>query len=250
MTTHRSTHRTSFARHSPTERPAARRPALAAGAARTRAARAYFNAPPAIQRKPLPGVDMEDEEERKKRRFEVTTYGKENKAAPGGYVDVTTDEHGRTVGLGGGLSMSDGEGGLVFGGRGHAGVLNGEEEGKRRVGLKLNGGVASGVDAGGGEFNFMSGDLELSGGEDGFTAGAGLTAMGWAVRDDQANPEETDELLTRVGLSGGVGFGVRGHWADSDGDGLREYGAGMDLGLVTLDLKSEWLAKKLAEMGE
>ncbi len=43
----------------------------------------------------------------------------------------------------------------------------------------------------------------------------------------------------RIGLAAGVGAAGRLHWADSDGDGNREYGFGADIGPLTFDVKSE-----------
>ena len=43
----------------------------------------------------------------------------------------------------------------------------------------------------------------------------------------------------RIGAALGVGAAGRLHWADSDGDGNREYGFGADIGPLTFDVKSE-----------
>jgi len=43
----------------------------------------------------------------------------------------------------------------------------------------------------------------------------------------------------RFGLGAGVGAAGRLHWADTDGDGLREYGFGADIGPFSFDLKTE-----------
>ncbi len=53
-----------------------------------------------------------------------------------------------------------------------------------------------------------------------------------------SNKSNTDESI-RVGLSKGVGLAGRLHWGDSDHDGHREFGAGVDAGIFSMDVKTE-----------
>jgi len=50
---------------------------------------------------------------------------------------------------------------------------------------------------------------------------------------------------SRFGLGLGVGAAGRLHWDDADGDGLREYGFGADIGPISFDYKTEDPARSL-----
>ena len=123
------------------------------------------------------------------------------------------------------------------------------DEGSRRFGL---GGDAQ-------VLRFDSGDLggwgldgsavsagaEFSIGEDGLTAGASAEWGQVGATVGNLTPSEENEWDTslRVGGSAGVGFAGRLHWGDSDGDGIREMGLGVDFLAGSFDLKSEALGQ-------
>jgi hypothetical protein len=49
----------------------------------------------------------------------------------------------------------------------------------------------------------------------------------------------------RIGGSLGVGAAGRVHYGDADGDGVREYGFGFDIGPVSADVKSEYVGQQI-----
>jgi hypothetical protein len=67
--------------------------------------------------------------------------------------------------------------------------------------------------------------------------GAGASAATVAVNAGSTGTN-VDESA-RFGVSPGVGAAARVHYGDSDGDGHREYGVGVDVGPFTADVKSE-----------
>ncbi len=99
----------------------------------------------------------------------------------------------------------------------------------------------NGVGVDGGVF---SADAEISVGNDGLTVGAGANAVHGAVTLGGFNPDDSwaDSQL-RLGASLGVGLAGRLHWADSDGDGVREIGLGADIGPFSGDFKTEALGR-------
>jgi hypothetical protein len=113
-----------------------------------------------------------------------------------------------------------------------------------RYGGKVGGGLIKGtgkyetdsgyvaVDVGAG-----SAAAEASIGDDGFTLGAGVNYAEGSVTSSTTGTDHDES--TRVGLSAGPSFGVRGHWGDKDGDGIPEYGGGIDLGFFSMDAKTE-----------
>lgn len=81
--------------------------------------------------------------------------------------------------------------------------------------------------------------FEGSVGADGATFGAGVTGGGAAIDCTKGSKQDVDIALARGGLNGGGGAALRLHWSDTDGDGLREFGAGGDIGPFTADYKTE-----------
>ena len=55
----------------------------------------------------------------------------------------------------------------------------------------------------------------------------------------QQNEHRSDDYTIRLGASAGAGAGGRMHWSDDDGDGVREFGVGADVGWFSADLKWE-----------
>jgi len=68
-------------------------------------------------------------------------------------------------------------------------------------------------------------------------AGAGA-GMGSIAVTAQTTGTDHDEAA-RLGYSHGPGAAARIHYGDTDGDGRREYGFGLDVGPVTFDVKTE-----------
>jgi hypothetical protein len=82
-----------------------------------------------------------------------------------------------------------------------------------------------------------SADLSAYAGDGGFALGAQASVAGFNVGAGMTGTE-TDEY-GKFGLSEGVGAAGRGYWGDTDGDGFREYGVGVDAGPVSVDLRTE-----------
>jgi hypothetical protein len=80
-------------------------------------------------------------------------------------------------------------------------------------------------------------DVSSYAGTGGFGLGAQASVGGFNVGGGTRGTE-TDEY-NKIGLSEGVGAAVRGNWGDTDGDGFREYGGGIDIGPLSLDMRSE-----------
>ena len=80
-------------------------------------------------------------------------------------------------------------------------------------------------------------DVSAYGGESGFGLGAQASVGGFNVGGGTTGTD-VDEY-GKFGLSEGVGAAVRGSWGDTDGDGFREYGGGLDLGPVSVDMRTE-----------
>lgn len=74
--------------------------------------------------------------------------------------------------------------------------------------------------------------------EQGANLGATAYALQGAVTAGNIGTGAADSE-SRIGAALGVGAAGRLHWADSDGDGNREYGFGADIGPLTFDVKSE-----------
>lgn len=81
--------------------------------------------------------------------------------------------------------------------------------------------------------------VEASRGEDGATYSAGANLIEASVILGRFTPGNRREEQVRVGASLGSGGGFRVHSGDSDGDGSREGGAGIDVGPFNFDLKTE-----------
>jgi len=76
-------------------------------------------------------------------------------------------------------------------------------------------------------------------GSEGFNLGGGATALGGATSTGRSDPNSSGDDHIRYGGGAGSGFGIRGHWGDSDEDGAAELGFGFDAGPITLDVTSE-----------
>lgn len=74
--------------------------------------------------------------------------------------------------------------------------------------------------------------------EQGANVGATAYLAQAALTTGDIGTDATDREA-RIGLAAGVGAAGRLHWADSDGDGNREYGFGADIGPLTFDVRSE-----------
>ena len=80
-------------------------------------------------------------------------------------------------------------------------------------------------------------DLSSYVGESGFGFGAQASVAGFNVGVGTTGTE-VDEY-GKFGLSEGAGAAVRGSWGDTDHDGFREYGGGVDIGPVSVDMRTE-----------
>jgi len=80
-------------------------------------------------------------------------------------------------------------------------------------------------------------DVSSYAGTGGFAFGAQASVGGFNVGGGTRGTD-VDEY-SKIGLSEGVGAAVRGNWGDTDGDGFREYGGGIDIGPLSLDMRSE-----------
>jgi hypothetical protein len=103
-----------------------------------------------------------------------------------------------------------------------------------------------------GEVEAVSGEAELSLGNDGFTGGAQVTlgGVGATMGDfgDVGVGSESEQQL-RVGVNAGVGAAGRLHWTDEDGDGNTEWGFGVDYGPGSMDFKTEDPLRSIAGLG-
>jgi hypothetical protein len=80
---------------------------------------------------------------------------------------------------------------------------------------------------------------EATAGNDGFTVGAGASVADASYTGGTINPESSIDQTIRVGIGFGAGAAVRGHWDDADNDGYREYGLGLDVKFLNVDVKME-----------
>jgi hypothetical protein len=71
------------------------------------------------------------------------------------------------------------------------------------------------------------------------TSEAGASAGGGSIAVTAATTDTDHDEAARFGLSHGPGAAARFHYGDTDGDGRREYGFGVDAGPVTFDVKTE-----------
>jgi hypothetical protein len=88
-----------------------------------------------------------------------------------------------------------------------------------------------------GDANGPAFDVSSYVGTGGFNFGAQAALGGFNIGGGTRGTD-TDEY-NKIGLSEGVGAAVRGNWGDTDGDGLREYGGGFDVGPVSVDMRTE-----------
>jgi hypothetical protein len=116
-------------------------------------------------------------------------------------------------------------------------------EGGKRQGIIREGGVRKvEVNEGGylsGDVEALSAGLEVSAGTDGATAGIGANAIAGSVTLGNATAESNTDEIRRFGLSAGPSVEGRLHWGDEDNDGYREYGLGADIGVLSMDYKTE-----------
>lgn len=94
------------------------------------------------------------------------------------------------------------------------------------------------VDAG-----VLRANAAMEAGENGFSVGATASIIEGGVTLGDSTPDASDNMDTsvRLGAAAGLGFSARGHWADSDRDGVPESGFGFDIGPVSMDVRSERL---------
>lgn len=131
---------------------------------------------------------------------------------------------------------------------GRAGVW--DENGARRWGIKGNAGLGRlDINKGGdisGDVGIGTVSVEASAGEDGATLGIGASAIEGSVTIGKFSKERDNEEMLRLGGSVGPSAGARLHWGDSDDDGYREYGFGLDIGFFSGDVKTEDPFRSLA----
>ena len=114
-------------------------------------------------------------------------------------------------------TWENGDGSARYGARGSIGLL-------LRADGRINGAL-------------LSAGAEASIGNDGFTLGAGFTTGGFGgSTGDKFDGNVHNEDSVNVGMAGGDGAAIRGHWGDSDGDKYREYGFGVDVGPFSFDV--------------
>jgi Domain of unknown function (DUF4157) len=106
----------------------------------------------------------------------------------------------------------------------------------------IQGSASWGVDGGPGAYvhGDASGpafDVSSYAGGDGFGFGAQASVAGFNVGGGTTGTD-VDEY-NKFGLSEGVGAALRGSWGDTDHDGFREYGGGIDIGPVSVDMRTE-----------
>lgn len=77
----------------------------------------------------------------------------------------------------------------------------------------------------------------------GAQVGAGAYIVQGAVEGGYNDKSTQHGASGRIGLGAGVGAAGRLHWADEDGDGVREVGLGADIGPLSFDIKSETLGQ-------
>jgi len=129
----------------------------------------------------------------------------------------------------------------VVSGNGQLGVYDG------RIGARGDAQLVSVSTKTDSPLNVDAGVLRANGaieaGEDGFTIGGSASIIEGAVTLGDSTPEASDNTDTsvRLGAGAGLGFSARGHWADSDNDGVPESGFGFDIGPVSMDVRSERL---------
>jgi hypothetical protein len=87
--------------------------------------------------------------------------------------------------------------------------------------------------------DLATGGAEFSVGENGLRLQAGATGAGVEGTLGTFDENDHNDTVFRGGLSAGPSLGVRGHWGDSDHDGRREWGAGVDIGPISVDFKTE-----------
>jgi hypothetical protein len=118
-----------------------------------------------------------------------------------------------------------------------------DEDGGRQYGIKGKVGLArSKINDGGyvsGDWEAGTAGAEFSYGDNGIRAQAGATLVGGGVTVGNFDKESDTDTQIRAGLSAGPSLGLRVHWGDSDRDGVPEIGAGVDIGPLSLDSKSE-----------
>ncbi|MEE2902398.1 MAG: hypothetical protein VYC39_08710 [Myxococcota bacterium] len=131
----------------------------------------------------------------------------------------------------------------VISGNGQLGVYDG------RIGARGDAQLVSVSTKTDSPLNVDAGVLRANGaieaGEDGFTVGGSASIIEGGVTLGDATPDASDSSDTSVRLGAGAGLGLsaRGHWADSDNDGVPESGFGFDIGPVSMDVRSESLGQ-------
>jgi hypothetical protein len=90
-----------------------------------------------------------------------------------------------------------------------------------------------------GNVRLATAEAEASVGSDGagFKAGVALVEASGTV--GKFDKESNTDTQVGGGVAAGVGVGGNLYWSDSDGDGVREIGAKVDLGVVSVQIKTE-----------
>jgi hypothetical protein len=90
-----------------------------------------------------------------------------------------------------------------------------------------------------GELEVLRGNAYAIRNKDMTGCGATASVIGGAVTVRAMSPKTDDDVVVRAGAALSAGGAVRVHHSDEDKDGKKEYGLGVDVGPVTVDLKSE-----------
>jgi hypothetical protein len=125
---------------------------------------------------------------------------------------------------------------------GNLGVWGENDNNDTRYGVKIGGGVGKGEykgDAVSGDFGVGDFSAEASAGSNGATLGAQANIVEGSITGGKFDNKSNTDEQTRFGLSVGGGAAGRLHWADTDKDGHIEFGAGLDLGPFSMDVKTE-----------
>jgi hypothetical protein len=169
-----------------------------------------------------------------------------------GWAGTNTNDHGHRGAEFGFSGLTHGDIGDKHGLHGRTDILTGggfaglSSEGQYGVGL---GGKAAHGEIGygtPGDGLYGSADVDAFGADaqawvdpdKGAAVGAGAYFVQGSATAGNIGSGNHDEEM-RFGLGAGVGAAGRLHWADSDGDGHREYGFGADIGPVSFDYKTE-----------
>jgi hypothetical protein len=182
------------------------------------------------------------------------------------YGNEVRNSDGRLVGHEGGFGIASGIGNengwnyqqQLLQGNGFTGARS-EDDGSAWYGIGghlraagLQGGYGKPGNGGYGQLtaDAFGADAEASLNPDrGAQVGAGAYIVQGAVEGGYNNRDTQHGVSGRIGAGAGVGAAGRLHWADEDGDGVREVGLGADIGPVSFDVKSETLGQVVNWVG-